>query len=271
MSPTPDPIRILCLNAWGGTLGDALLAYLRTGAPDVLCLQEVIHSPATNVPVLTYRDGAHVLPQRPNLHSEVAACLPGYQATFCPAARGTLWDDEVEISSFWGIATYVHPRLKVIGQAQGFVHKDYSPQGYGDHPRSRPAHAVRLHDGCRGLSVTHMHGLRDLAGKQDTPDRAAQAERLLALSRAVAAPGELAVICGDFNVGPESATLALLARAGFTELVTAQGHPGTRTEAYPKPGKFADYMAVSDPAAVRGFEVVRTPEVSDHCPLLLTV
>jgi endonuclease/exonuclease/phosphatase family metal-dependent hydrolase len=30
-------------------------------------------------------------------------------------------------------------------------------------------------------------------------------------------------------------------------------------------------MLVDDPGAVRGFEVVRDPEVSDHCPLVLTV
>ena len=82
------PMRIMCLNGWGGTLGDALLAYLSDNAPDVLCLQEVVHSPATDKTVLTYRDGDHVLPQRANLFREVSAALPRQTATLCAAALG---------------------------------------------------------------------------------------------------------------------------------------------------------------------------------------
>jgi endonuclease/exonuclease/phosphatase family metal-dependent hydrolase len=51
--------------------------------------------------------------------------------------------------------------------------------------------------------------------------------------------------------------------------VTARGFTSTRSAHYKKPGRFADYMLISDPGALRGFEVVYDPEVSDHCPLLL--
>ena len=37
-------MRLMCLNAWGGTLHDELLAFLAAETPDVLCLQEVIHT-----------------------------------------------------------------------------------------------------------------------------------------------------------------------------------------------------------------------------------
>lgn len=267
-------MRILSLNAWGGRLHGPLVAYLAEARPDVLCLQEVVHSPDTVAGWLDYRDGALVLPQRANLFAEVCAVLPGWQAWFCPAARGVLWDGDVAVPSFWGLATFVAPHLPVIGQAQGFVHKGYSPDGYGDHPRSRNAHAVRVFDHARGraVTVTQMHGLRDpVAGKADTPERLAQAGRLLALSAAVAQAGDLVVVCGDFNVEPGSETLALLAGAGLTELVTAGGHPGTRTSHYAKPGRFADYLAVNRPGEVRAFDVVRDPEVSDHCPLVVEV
>jgi endonuclease/exonuclease/phosphatase family metal-dependent hydrolase len=266
-------MRIMCLNAWGGRMHAALLPYLAQATPDVLCLQEVIHSPATAKPELTYRDENRVLPQRTNLFAEVQRALPGYHATFCPAAQGVLWDGEVAVPSQWGLASYVHPRLAVIGQVQGFVHKDFSPEGYGAHPRSRAAHGVRLWDfeAGRAVAVTQMHGTWDPRGKLDTPERAAQARALLALAQSLAAPGDLQVICGDFNVLPGSETLQILERAGFTELVLAGGFEGTRSSVYTKPGRFADYMLVDDPGAVRGFEVVRDPEVSDHCPLVLTV
>ncbi|WP_424976683.1 endonuclease/exonuclease/phosphatase family protein [Dinoroseobacter sp. S124A] len=266
-------MRIMCLNGWGGTLHEELLPYLAQSAPDILCLQEVVHSPATDKDWLTYRDGDHVLPQRANFFRDICRALPDHVAVFCPAAQGVLWDGDSAVPSQWGLATFVQRSLPIIGQVQGFVHKDYAPDGYGDHPRSRSAHGVRVHDpgAGRDLSVTHMHGLRDLRGKMDTPARAVQAARLRSLSHQVSRPGELRVICGDFNVEADSATLRHLAEDGLTELVTAGGFPGTRSSHYTKPGRFADYMLISDPEAVQHFEVVTDPEVSDHCPLVLTL
>ena len=127
------------------------------------------------------------------------------------------------------------------------------------------------YDSDRSISVTHMHGLRDLNGKMDTPERAQQAQRLLELSNQVSAPEDLVIVCGDFNVEPESETLRMLANAGFTELVTGGGFSDTRTSHYKKPGKFADYMLINDADSVQKFDVIYNPEISDHCPLVLTL
>ncbi|WP_245759539.1 endonuclease/exonuclease/phosphatase family protein [Poseidonocella sedimentorum] len=261
----------MCLNGWGGRLHHVLLPYLATTAPEVLCLQEVVHSPASEKDWLTYRDGDHVLPQRANFFRDVCAVLPDHVAIFCPAAQGVLWDEDAAIPSQWGLASFVHRSLPIIGQVQGFVHKDFSADGYGDHPRSRSAHGVRVYDGAanRAVSVTHMHGLRDLGGKMDTPPRAAQARRLRDMSRQLSQPEDAIVVCGDFNVEPGSETLSILADAGLTELVTGRGFESTRTSQYRKPGRFADYMLVNDARLVRAFEVIYEPEVSDHCPLCL--
>lgn len=266
-------MRIMCLNGWGGRLHDALAAYMRSVSPDVLCLQEVVHTPASDMDWLDYRDGDHVLPQRANFFRGVALALPDHVATFCPAARGELWDGDRAVPSQWGLATFVRAGIPVIGQIQAFVHKGFSPDGYGDHPRSRNAHAVRLYDYERGwpVCVIHTHGLRDLGGKLDTPERIAQARRLAELVSAIAVPGDRIVLSGDFNVEPESETFEILARAGLRDLVTGRGVRDTRTSYYRKPGRFADYMLVNDAVEVIGFEVVTDPEVSDHCPLLLEI
>ncbi|MEM7694915.1 MAG: endonuclease/exonuclease/phosphatase family protein [Pseudomonadota bacterium] len=264
-------MKIVALNAWGGRLNDALLPYLAAEAPDILCLQEVVVTNNPPGPWLTYRDGDHVLAQRANVLADVAGALPHHTAIFCPSAQGTLLaDGDEEIFSQWGIATFIHPRLTLIGQAQHFVHKDFSANGYGEHPRSRTAHAVRVHDPAgRTVTVAHMHGLRDLAGKHDTPARTRQAHRFRDLIAPL--PADIRVLCGDFNVLPGSATLKILERAGFTELVTANGHTSTRTSLYEKPVRFADYMLINRIDAVRTFTVVTDPEVSDHCPLRLTI
>jgi endonuclease/exonuclease/phosphatase family metal-dependent hydrolase len=266
-------VRIICLNGWGGKLHDALADYVRRAEPDILCLQEVVHTPASGKDWLDYRDGAHVLPQRANFFRDVAAALPDHVAIFCPAAQGDLWDGDRAVASQWGLATFVRRSYPVIGQIQAFVHKSFSPAGYGEHPRSRNAHAVRLHDFERNWSVSilHTHGLRDLAGKMDTPERLAQARKLADLTRAIVQPGDRVVLCGDFNVEPDSKTFGILAGVGLKDLVTGLGYTSTRTSHYSKPGRFADYMLVNEAVQVRRFDVVTAPEVSDHCPLLLEI
>jgi endonuclease/exonuclease/phosphatase family metal-dependent hydrolase len=266
-------VRILCLNAWGGKLHDALITYLRAASPDILCLQEVTHSPASGKEWLTYRDGAHVLDQRANLFRDIADALPDHIGQFCPAAQGLLWDDDVPVPSQWGLATFIRRTLPIIGQVQGFVHKSYGADGFGDHPRSRNAHGIRVwdHDRARAVVVAHMHGLRDPGDKGDSPERLAQAGRFAALIASLAEPGDDVVACGDFNVLPGSATFKVLAGIGLHDLVTGRGHAGTRSSLYAKPGRFADYMAVGDAVPVARFDVVRSPEVSDHCPLMLEI
>lgn len=268
---TRSSLRLICLNGWGGRLHEPLLAFIEEANPDLLCLQEVVHTPCTDRGWLSYRDGATELPQRANLFTELRAVLPGHLATFCPAARGDLWHGDTRYPSFWGLATFVRATIPVIAQRQGFVHGAFSPDGYGEHPRSRTAHAVRLYDldAGRPVTIAHMHGLRDPAGKQDTPARAAQAGRLVELARSVAEAGDPMVVCGDFNVLPDSGTFSALQGLGLVDLVTRGGFADTRTSYYDKANRYADYLLVNDRLNVVSFDVFADPEVSDHRPLVL--
>mgnify|MGYP003584679378 CR=1 FL=1 len=264
-------MRVMCLNGWGGTLYEPLRAYVAEVVPDVLCLQEVVHTPASSKDILTYRDGSHVLPQRANLFRDISRILPDHVAVFAPAAQGVLWDGDLQIPSQWGLATFVHKSFPIIAQHQGFVHKTFSPDGYGEHPRSRSAHAVRLYDFERDwpICVAHMHGLRDMAGKIDTPERDVQGKRFVQICQAVMEDGDRLIACGDFNVEPSSSTFAELGKLGLIDLVTSGGFTDTRTSHYTKAGRYADYLLVNRAVQPISFDVIGFPEVSDHRPLLL--
>ncbi|MCM2475372.1 endonuclease/exonuclease/phosphatase family protein [Rhizobium sp. CG5] len=264
-------MRILSLNAWGGTLHAPLMDYLAAADPDILCLQEVVSSAVAAADWLVYRDRDVELPQRPHLFDEIRAALPGHDGSFHPTSRGELFDGDRAVPCEFGLATFVRRGLPVIGQAVGFVHGAFSPDGWGPHPRARNAHCLRVFDYDRGFAVTvaQMHGLRDVAGKGDMPERDAQAEALVALIRQVWPGHERLVVCGDFNVLPESRIFATLAGLGLTDLVVSRGFADTRTSFYRKPGRFADYMLVTPEVEVVRFDVVEQPEVSDHRALLL--
>ena len=264
-------LRIVSLNAWGGRLHEPLMRYLVDIDADVLCLQEVVRTPGTDADWLVYRDHGVELLQRANLFEEIRAALPGYDAFFCPVARGDLFDGDRRFASEFGLATFVRKSYPVIGQALGFVHREFSADGWGSHPRSRNAHCIRLFDYKAGspITIAHMHGLRDPEGKGDTPARHHQAKALVDIIRQVWPGDERLVVCGDFNVLPGSVTFDALADLGLSDLVTSRGHEDTRTSHYKKKPRFADYMLVNAAVDVVAFDPVAEPEVSDHRALLL--
>lgn len=267
-------LRIVSLNAWGGRLHQPLLDYLAACNADIYCLQEIVRDPASTVSQWSaYRDGENEIAQRTNLFEEIRAALPEHDAFFAPNATGDLFVGDQRVPTLFGLATFVRRSLAVVSQAADFVHGLFSAEGFGSHPRPRNAHCVRLYDaaGGRSLTVCHMHGLRDLAGKSDTQQRDAQARSLLRLVRRVWAEGEPLVVCGDFNVLPGTRTFEILGEAGLADLVTANGFTDTRTSHYSKDVRFADYMLTNTAVQVVGFDVVKRPEVSDHRPLLLEI
>ena len=96
-----------------------------------------------------------------------------------------------------------------------------------------------------------------------------QGARLLSLVQAVSRECRRIVVCGDFNVLPESALFRLFQSNQLEDLVCKNGHHDTRTSFYSKRPRYADYMMVSPEIKVVRFEVPVTPEVSDHRPLIL--
>ncbi|MBB4238042.1 endonuclease/exonuclease/phosphatase family protein [Rhizobium esperanzae] len=266
-------MRIISLNAWGGRLHEALIDYVRQAEPDVLCLQEVLRAPGVDCGWAIYRDAGLELPQRANLFAEIGAALPGHDGFFFPSSRGELFDGDNAIAAEFGLATFVRKSHSIIAEGLDFVHGRFSADGWGQHPRPRNAHCIRLfsHEQGRSVTIAHMHGLRDPAGKGDTAARLEQAAALVGLIERVWPGDEGLVVCGDFNVLPDSATFAILAGLGLSDLVTGNGLVDTRTSYYLKQGRFADYMLVTPGVKIAKFEVVEAPEVSDHRALLLDI
>ncbi|WP_433291524.1 endonuclease/exonuclease/phosphatase family protein [Actinoplanes sp. CA-030573] len=264
-------MRIVSLNAWGGALYEELVAWLPGSGADILCLQEVTRTPGLSG-WTRFEDAHRTLPQRADLLQDVRTALPQHQAIFVTSDSGPVWDgDGARHRQDFGLATLVAGHLPVVGVDSAYVHgefADHAEWAVADRPRI--ALAVRTADRATGRSVwaVQMHGLRDPAGKADTPARREQAERLAALVRRIRGPHDLVVVAGDLNLLPGSETFGILAEAGLTDLV---GTADTRTSYYRKPVRHASYLLISDIAAVKSFEIMAEPEVSDHRALVLDV
>ncbi len=267
---------MISLNAWGGAMFEPLAAWLPTCGADVLCVQEVTRTAGLGG-ATRFADGERALPQRANLFDDIAALLPDHQATFVASDAGPVHDaaGRRHVQDF-GIAMFVHERLTVGEQLAEFVHGgfvEHDEWAIADRPRIAQVARIidrdlQFDDRERTVTVAHLHGLRDPAGKHDTPARRHQAERLAELIERTRRPGDLVVACGDLNLLPDSETFAVLAGIGLVDLV---GTADTRTSHYPKPVRHANYLLVSDPEQVRSFQVPATPEVSDHRFLQLEI
>jgi endonuclease/exonuclease/phosphatase family metal-dependent hydrolase len=247
-----------------------LAEWLPVCGADVLCVQEVTWTPGYDGWV-TYVDYDRASRQRSSLFNDLRRALPQHQAQFYTCDTGPVrCEDGVVRRQHFGIATLVAPHLALIGGAAGFVNGDFARHDlWPAEDRGRVAHAFRVVDGDGGrVTVAHFHGVRMASGKGDTLQRRRQAELVVALVSRVREPDDLVIVAGDMNVLPDSETFEVLGGIGLTDLV---GATDTRTSAYPKRVRHADYLLVSDRGAVASFEVLTAPEVSDHRPLVLDV
>ncbi|GAA0433642.1 metal-dependent hydrolase [Actinoplanes capillaceus] len=264
-------MRIASVNAWGGAMADELLTWLPDSAADVVCLQEVTRTPALSG-WTSFADAERSLPQRADLFEDVRGVLPRHQGHFAASDSGPVHDGTgARHRQDFGLATLVAEHLTVCGLDATFVHGRFTGHDEwpaGDRPRIALAVRTMAHDSGRSVWVVQVHGLRDPAGKGDTPARRRQADRLAALVRRLRGPEDLVVVCGDLNLLPGSETFAVLAEAGLTDLVR---DADTRTSRYPKPVRHASYLLISDVTAVKRLEIMAEPEVSDHRALILDI
>lgn len=264
-------MRIISLNAWGGARHAALIPWVSAVTVDVLCLQEVTRTPGIAGWAM-FDDGEHRLPQRANLFDDVRHARPADQAVFVASDAGPVYDESGRRHrQDFGLATFAAEHLPVVGLQTAFIHGSFTEHDeWPTGGRPRVALATRIVDRPHGRAVTvvQLHGLRDPAGKGDTPARRAQAQRLAALVERAREPGDLTVVCGDMNLLPNTETFAILKDIGLIDLV---GTADTRTSHYAKPVRHASYLLVSDPGAVTRFEILAEPEVSDHRALLLEI
>jgi endonuclease/exonuclease/phosphatase family metal-dependent hydrolase len=266
-------VKIVSLNAWGGQVWDALAPWIADLDADVLCLQEVTRAPVPSPDWLQYRDAFRELDQRADLFGDVSRLLPGHQAHFAAATRGTLFDaDGNELASEHGLALWVRRDLAITHLAHDFTHGTYRSGGWGPEPVPRTMQVVRIENPGAGqaICVGHLHGLRDPTGKGDTPARMAQNQRIIEVFQSVWAPSSSGVLAGDFNILPGSDCFDALEAIGLRNLISLHGISDTRTHLYSKEQRFADYMLVTDDVIAGRFEVPAAPVVSDHRPMIFT-
>ncbi len=254
-------MKIITLNTWGGRAGkELLLSFFKEykDETDIFCLQEIWSAPHTH---LDGHDAGGVPIDHNNIMThgmqEISKTLSDYVGYFRP-----------HFGDNYGLMMFVRKGLEVVAEGEIFVYKEkgYIPDGdLGNHARNIQYATLLIED--KPVTIINFHGLWNGKGKTDTEDRLNQSKNIIKFIDSL--NGEC-VFCGDFNLLPDTKSIALFEEYGLTNLIKENGIQSTRTSFYNKPEKYADYIFVSKEINVKNFKVI-PDEVSDHLPLYLEI
>ncbi len=254
-------MKILSLNTWGGRAGkEKLLNFLKEQSKDadIFCFQEIWAAPYTHLEGVNA--GGLELKNRDTMvygKQEITAALNEYEYFFHP-----------HHGDHYGLMMLVRKGIDILQTGDVFVHKDrgHIPEGdVGNHARNIQ-YVTFMHEKVKN-TVINFHGLWNGKGKTDSDDRIEQSNNIVRFIKEL--DGEV-ILCGDFNLLPDTKSIKILEDAGLRNLVDEYGILSTRTSYYTKIEKFADYAFVSHKVSIKDFRVL-LDEVSDHAPLLLEI
>ena len=137
------------------------------------------------------------------------------------------------------------------------------------------AQIVRVYDprSRKKLVIANVHAQWYPGDKRDTPARIRQSRKLIT---ALANISGSKIICGDFNLEPDTKSIRMIECAGYRNLIKEYAIPDTRgplnNKLWPTSHQhYADFCFVSPGVKVHTFQVPQTIAVSDHLPMIVEV
>jgi endonuclease/exonuclease/phosphatase family metal-dependent hydrolase len=244
----PDA-KIIQANVWFGRLLPSLLEFIKEEQPDVLCTQEDLITP----------DG-FAAPTDPEVHERLAEQFP-YQF-FAPAITFDLEDRTVTQGNA------IYSRWPIENKRTIFTSGSFSDEkAVGDfdyNVRNIQLATVRMGNG-KELTVANHHGHHELnaAGSERSVESMRQAAGTLAIV------GGPLIVCGDFNVNPQSPAMRPFDDLKLHNLTVEHGLTNTLSTASAVPrAVVCDYILVNNEVQVKSFGVSEQV-VSDHKALIM--
>ena len=229
-----------------------MLNFFKEYAPkvDVFCLQEVFHDGKTKLEPFK---GANM-----NLFNDAQKSLLDFKGYYHP----TQTDEE-------GLAIFVKNTIEIKEAGDIFVFRSKDAMENGDTKTlGRNLQYVSVEGKGKMYLVCNFHGLWNGINKLDSEDRLQQSEKIVKFLNG--RNEECKILCGDFNLLPDTESIKKFEDAGLRNLIREFGVTSTRTSFYTKPVKFADYVFISKDINLKEFKIL-PDEVSDHAPLLMEV
>lgn len=243
-------MKLVSLNTWSGRAGNKKLLdfFVQHKDTDIFCLQEMWEGG----PDYVSRYGGEI---DIKLMTHVSKILGEHASFFRP-----------HFHDWYGLAIFAKKDLKIVGEGEVFVVKE-KENAFDDedvnHARNIQYLTIETQKGLR--TIINFHGLWNGNGKDDTEERLLQSDNIAEFVKGISNPY---ILCGDFNLLPETKSLKKLEDLGMRNLIKEFNITSTRSSHYKKPIRFADYTLASEGISVHDFKVL-PDEVSDHLAMYL--
>lgn len=248
-------MRLVSLNIWGGREYNSLMVFLESQkeSTDVLCFQEIFST------TKDYKVRSDV---RLNLFQEISIVLSDHIGYFDHVLDAKNAKGKLDPAMGYGLAIFVKKDIPVVdtGSLEIFAPTEQMTSS-ANHRRTLQYVTIKKRS---EYCIGNVHGLHTGAGKEDTPERLIQSQRIRDFF--VKQTGKK-VLCGDFNLLPNTKSIQLLEK-DMVNLISRYNIKTTRSRLYLKDIPFADYTMVSPDIKVRNFTVPYV-EASDHLPMIL--
>ncbi|MBP9760167.1 MAG: endonuclease/exonuclease/phosphatase family protein [Candidatus Pacebacteria bacterium] len=249
-------MKLLTLNTWGSRVPE-LFEYIRGHAEtvDIFCFQEVLRGGVGK----TGRD------EIKDAFEQLQDMLPEHHGVFFEYGDGGYYGEKSSTLDFtFGVAYFVRKTLPYadLGGTVLFSNE----KSWSDFPCRLAAGAMQ---GVvvGGLAIGNVHGLwQEGTNKRDS---GARFEQLAIIQRFFAERAEKVVLCGDFNVIPDTQFVHTLDQQ-YLNLIETYNVTSTRSTLYEKELRLADYVFVDKSIHVRDF-CAEDVAVSDHLPLVVDI
>lgn len=179
--------------------------------------------------------------------------LPNYHSVYVTKFRSK--DDDFEL------ATYVRKELDIVSSSDLLTDIEHIGLGV----------CVELKNSTGNIYIGNVHGASSPGDKLDNEARLLQSQLLVDFFRPLSGRK---IIGGDFNLAPETRSVAMFAENGYKNLIKENMIATTRNhlawDKYPVKQFYSDYIFVNSAVRVEHFEVIEN-EVSDHLPLVLDI
>jgi endonuclease/exonuclease/phosphatase family metal-dependent hydrolase len=241
-------MKILQLNIWGGKLGKQIVELIERERPDVVCFQEAIVLP---------HEGTLLFTQYGDIQKET-----GFEHSyFSPAFGFTMMNHRADFGNA------IMSRTPFVSQNTVFTRGDYNPTidlVDGDYNMRNLQHAVVQHNE-KDLHILNHHGHHLRQHKMGDEETLRQCTMIADYIHTL--EGDV-VLCGDFNLAPESESLGVL-NSLLTNHCIESGATTTRTVLTHKT-EVCDYIFTSRGLSAKNFKVL--PDIaSDHAALTVEI
>ena len=260
-------MKLVSLNLWGGRAFAPLMKFLREQSrdTDIFCFPEAFHS---NSGIEMSRD------TRTNLFADLATLLKGFDSFVAPIGDGYDNHGPVDFDITESNAIFVQRsailKIDVSGEIflRGVRRRLEGHESIDDIPYN--FQYVRFAHHGKMFEVANIHGIARPGHKLDTPERIRQSG---VIEKFLEGEKGAKIFCGDFNLLPDTQSIAMIEAAGMANLIKKFEIERTRSWLSPyfekdNFQKFADYTFVSPDVRVKSFSVPDVA-VSDHLPMIL--